>query len=175
MFMTPDPYGMDRALTLADAADRMRAYEVRHLLVLDGSKLIGVVQASDLTLASLLAGDNAPDTPVEAAARPVFACSPDVPVSLIAATMEARHLDCAVVVNGDREVIGIFTLTDALRALRQLAAGHRVEPLRQPNRERASASESEQALPHVRVKRMLRTHGASPRAADGLAFGKVFN
>lgn len=43
-FMSPEPTGIDRSLTLADAAERMRLHQIGYLLVLDGVRLVGVIR-----------------------------------------------------------------------------------------------------------------------------------
>jgi CBS domain-containing protein len=173
-FMSPDPAGVDCELTVADAADRMRANNIRHLLVVRKDQLRGVISLDDVSSAIAVAGDQGASIPVAAITRLAFTCRPETSMTVVSRHMEANHLDCAVVVE-DGDVVGIFTVSDALRCLRALAAGHDVAPAvtstLHPAPEEAG---HEHPLSHVRVKRMLRSHGAAPSPNDGAAFGTVF-
>lgn len=173
-FMTKDPCGVDHELTLADAADRMRANNIRHLLVVKDGRLQGLVSAADLQLAAALSEHSAAKTPVANATRPVYACAADTPLDEVVRTMEARHLECAVVIEPTADVVGIFTLTDALRAVRALIHGRAVEPEVVPTHVVDQPEEREKALHTARVRRMLASHGAAPSPNDGKVFGKVF-
>jgi CBS domain-containing protein len=174
--MTPDPCGVDERLRLGDALDRMIANNIRHLVVLRGARLAGVVALDDLYIAASIAGDDADEELVTSAVRPAFMCSPDTPVAEVARQMEARRCDCAVVVDPEATVVGIFTITDALRALRQLDEGHIVEPEVMPSHNRAPyETRAHHPLPStVRASRLVESAGASPSAGHGITFGKVF-
>jgi len=52
----------------------------------------------------------------EAMSEDVYAVSPDTPLRIVTAEMAERKLGSAVVVDGEK-VIGVFTVTDACRAL----------------------------------------------------------
>jgi CBS domain-containing protein len=171
-FMTLDPCAVDEDLTLDDAADRMRANNIRHLLVLRDGHLIGVVSSRDLAFAQAVSEDSAAQTMVRAAARPALrTCLPDCPLAEVALDMEANHLDCVVVVDTEGNAKGIFTLVDALQALRTLLAGHSVAPQVVPTHKHTGASIGDTQM-RVRVKRILRRAGASPSPNDGMAFGR---
>lgn len=167
--MTPDPCAVDEGLTLADAADRMMANDIRHLLVLRGDRLTGAVSQADVTLGSQLRGEEAK---VAVATRPSHICSPDEPVTDVASLMERHLYETAAVVSGG-QVVGIFTVSDALRALRQVVLGTAVEPEIKASHRPELPAEREQVLPEVRVKRMLRRRGASPSPNDGRVLGSV--
>lgn len=171
-FMTPDPYAIDRSLSVADAADRMRAHNIRHLLVLEGSVLRGVVNLSDLHLAQVLSKEDAAHTSVAEALRPAMTCSPFAYLSSVLRDMESRRLDDVVVIDSNGDVVGIFTLTDAMRAARSLANRYTVAPIQEVDRGDVP-DERERTLPRVRVKRMLSRAHASPGHANGLVMGEV--
>ena len=172
-FMTPDPAGIDEELTLADATDRMLANNIRHLLVLRDGELIGVVDSADLALANAVSQRRISEIPVTSAVRGVFRCAPDTPIEDAIQTMERNHYSCAVVVDDEHRVVGIFTVSDAFRALRQLATGEEVTPEVTPTLAPQVPAERQEALPRLRVSRMLASHHASPSAGQGLTFGKV--
>jgi len=170
--MTADPAGIDEDLTLADAIDRMLANNVRHLLVLRADELIGVVDSADLALANAITQERTADVPVRSAMRGVFRCPPDMAVTDVVRTMERNHFTCAAVVDARHNVVGIFTIADALHALRQLVLGG-AEPADARPALSSDDVPSNEAPPRVRVARMLRSSHAAPSADQGMAFGTV--
>jgi acetoin utilization protein AcuB len=118
--MTPGPHTIGRTQSLAAASRMMRDNEIRHLPVLDGGKVIGVVSERDLLLIDSLPGVEPADVRVEEAmVQDVFSVSPDTPVGEAIETMIDRKLGSAIVCDGER-VLGVFTTVDALRALHSL-------------------------------------------------------
>ena len=115
--MSPTPITIGRAQTLAKAHAVMRAQKVRHLPVLDGGKLVGLVSQGDLHLIETLRDvDPSTVTIDEAMSQPPYAVSPETPLAKVAAAMVRRRVGSAVVVDRGR-VVGMFTTIDALRAL----------------------------------------------------------
>ncbi len=131
-FMTADPCTVDAQLTLADAQDRMSANNIRHLLVTENDKVVGVVSTRDLHLAMSVRGaDASRDRVAIATSSGIFAVDVDAPLADVAEQMEEHRYGCAVVTAGE-DVVGIFTTTDALRAVRQLIVGAPVKPAVMP-------------------------------------------
>ena len=97
--MTPSPHSIGREQTLAMAHDLMRAEGVRHLPVLHGGKLVGLVSLRDLHLVETLPGTVPATTRVEEAMSPdVFAVSPTAGLRDVARTMADRKLGSVVVI-----------------------------------------------------------------------------
>jgi acetoin utilization protein AcuB len=127
-FMTHDPASADEGLRLSDAQERMFMDNIRHLVVRRGDHLSGVLSSRDIALALALPGvDPETITVRDAMSSQPYVCAPDTPISEVAREMEAHRYGCAIVIEGD-DVLGVFTTTDALRALRQLATGEIAEP-----------------------------------------------
>jgi acetoin utilization protein AcuB len=121
-FMSPAPLTIGSAQSLEQAHALMRAHRVRHLPVLRGSKLVGIVSQRDLMLIEALPGVDAREVPVEdAMTTDVYAVAPTTSVSDVANEMADRKLGSAIVRDGER-VVGVFTVTDACRALAKLTA-----------------------------------------------------
>jgi CBS domain-containing protein len=132
-FMTPIPATVSDELTLADALDRMYSDNVRHLPVVDNKGvLVGIVTTRDIAVAASVRDLDPEKTPVAAAmtAAP-YVCEANTPLIDVAYHLEHQRLGSAIVTDGQRPV-GIFTTTDALRALRTFIAGHPVEPAVKP-------------------------------------------
>lgn len=172
-FMTREPCAVDCDLTLEDATDRMKANNLRHLLVLDAEHLVGVVSLTNLNMA-LAASSGRKGQLVRAAVHAVHACRPETPLYEVARAMEAEHLDCTVVVDLEGNAVGIFTATDALRALRAVLVGHPVEAQIHPTHLQEPGPHASHVSRRIRVKRLVSSAGASPTTSDGMTFGKVF-
>jgi acetoin utilization protein AcuB len=125
--MTVAPVVISSGRTIAEAHRVMRDRGIRHLPVVDGGKLVGVVSQRDLYLLETLEGvDPAIETVREAMADP-YAVRPDAPLDVVATTMAERKLGSAVVVDRG-SVIGLFTTVDALRALAAAVGRRRSGP-----------------------------------------------
>jgi acetoin utilization protein AcuB len=119
-FMTRAPRSIGKDQTLAAAHELMHELGVRHLPVLDGGRLLGVISQRDLYFVETLAGVDAQTVKVEEAMSPdIYQVSASALVRDVAAVMAERKYGSAVVVDGLKP-IGIFTTTDALSALAAL-------------------------------------------------------
>jgi acetoin utilization protein AcuB len=119
-FMVQKPVCIEASQPVAEAWRLMRERNSRHLPVLEGGKLVGVLSQRDLLrLESLANIDRSKDPVADAMSGQPYAVPPDEPLELVVTTMAARKLGSAVVVDGGK-VVGIFTSTDALQALATL-------------------------------------------------------
>ena len=115
--MTHLPVESDRCETVAEAVRLMEMHHVRHLPVMTGSRLRGIVSQSDIVAARLRHGDALDEMPLEAICQAdVLTVSPVMPIDQVAEKLLDRHVGSAVVVDGGY-VVGMFTKTDALRVL----------------------------------------------------------
>ena len=122
--MTRSPHTIGHHRTVADAHQMMTEHGIRHLPVLDGGKLVGVVTDRDLSLVESLRGLDAEQTKVsEAMSADVFTVSQRAGVRQVAKEMSDHKYGSAVVMEGDR-VVGVFTTVDALRALSLILERH---------------------------------------------------
>jgi acetoin utilization protein AcuB len=117
--MTPSPHTIGKDQTLDHASEVMRAHSIRHLPVLDGGTLLGLLSNRDVYLVETLKDvDPAKVTVEEAMSAEPYAVKPETALVDVVRTMEEHKYGAAVVMRG-REVVGIFTTIDALRALRE--------------------------------------------------------
>jgi acetoin utilization protein AcuB len=115
MTTAPHTIGADQKLTRAH--DVMRQHGLRHLPVLDGGKLVGVLSQRDLYFVEAIGGvDARVDSGAEAMAGDLYTVAPGDCVRDVARTMGLNKYGCAVVVDRGH-VVGIFTATDALALL----------------------------------------------------------
>ncbi len=119
-YMTAMPQTIEEDLELADAKARMFNLGVRHLPVVRGGKLVGILSQRDVAVAEALATVNPAHIRVGVIMTPVpFTCGPNAHVEVVAREMAKHHYGSTVVVDPEHpsEVVGLFTTTDALQAL----------------------------------------------------------
>lgn len=118
--MTPAPITIGRAQSLSEAARKMHEHHVRHLPVLEGGYLFGILSERDIDLVEALP-DVDPDkvTVEEAMTQDPYTVRPETPVREVAAAMAEHKFGTAVIMQEGR-VVGIFTTVDALRMLAAL-------------------------------------------------------
>ncbi len=122
-YMTAMPQTIDDDLELADAKLRMFELGIHHLPVVHDGQLVGILSQRDIAVAEALTAMDPTHIPVGRIMTPVaFTCGPNAHVEAVAREMAAHHYGSAVVVDRDHpgHVIGVFTTTDALRALAEL-------------------------------------------------------
>jgi acetoin utilization protein AcuB len=119
-YMTHNPHTIGREQTLEVAHRVMREHRVRHLPVLEGGKLVGLVSQRDLHLIETLRDvDPAETTVEEAMTMDVYVTAPNTPLAEAARVMAENKYGSAVVVDRAK-IVGVFTTVDALLALAQL-------------------------------------------------------
>ena len=115
--MTLSPHTIGRSQTLAFAHEMMMKHDIRHLPVLDGGKLVGIISERDLLLLETFRGIDPREVKVEEAMVPdPFLVSPSAPAGEVCRLM-AQHKYGSVIVAEHGKVVGIFTAVDALRIL----------------------------------------------------------
>jgi acetoin utilization protein AcuB len=115
-YMTTAPHAIGLEQTLAQAEKRMRELSVRHLPVLHGGRLRGIISARDIALVRALDVDPREVRVEEALTGEPYTVSEQTPLHRVARAMAAHKYDCAVAIEHGK-VKGILTVTDALRAL----------------------------------------------------------
>jgi CBS domain-containing protein len=116
-YMTREPYSIPSTSSAATARAVMQSHLVRHLPILDGPEVVGLVAAAELdAMCKVTDLDNISVTRVMRKPVTVWGSSP---LDEVAELMSEAKCDCVVVLGG-HGVQGIFTATDALRALATL-------------------------------------------------------
>ena len=117
-YMTPSPHTIGAEQTLSVASELMRKHKIRHLPVLRGGSIVGILSQRDVALISGLPQVDPSEVPVEdAMTEEVYAVAPETPIDEVAATMAAHKYGAALVVGARQRVVGVFTTIDALHAL----------------------------------------------------------
>ncbi|MEJ7734315.1 MAG: CBS domain-containing protein [Polyangiaceae bacterium] len=122
-YMTTSPHSIGVDQPLARAHALMREHTIRHLPVLTGGKLVGMLTDRDLHLIESLKNVD-PDKVLveEAMSTTVYAVSPEAPLDEVVSMMAERKYGSAVVMQNDK-VVGIFTTVDCCQALAELLHG----------------------------------------------------
>ena len=119
-YMTTAPHSIGKEQSLAHAHEVLRSHHIRHLPVLDGGQLVGMLTQRDLALVETLKDvDPRAVTVEDAMSTEVFVVSPDAPLDEVVTEMADKKYGSAVVVQ-NHKVVGIFTTVDACSALADL-------------------------------------------------------
>lgn len=120
MTSTPHTIGIDQPLSVAH--EMMRHHHVRHLPVLKGSKLVGLLSLRDMHLIETLSDvDPASVTVEEAMSADPYIVAPGDALAEVAGQMAEHKYGSAVVVEGTK-VVGMLTTVDVCRALAETLA-----------------------------------------------------
>lgn len=116
-FMTRSVHTIGTRSPLTEAHRIMNEHAIRHLPVLEGGRLVGMLSQRDLHLIETLKGVDPKEVLVEEAmSQEAYTVSPEQPLADVAREMALHKYGSAIIARG-AEVLGIFTTTDALRAL----------------------------------------------------------
>ena len=123
--MTPFPYSIDVDAPLEDAHKLMREHHFRHLPVTRAGAIVGVLTDRDIKL--VLGPDFDYPNEQQLTVRDAYVERPCVvpastPVATVARTMAENHIGSAIITKNDK-LVGIFTVTDACRALAEVLDG----------------------------------------------------
>ena len=111
---------------LSEAIRLMRLNEVRHLPVVAGGKVEGLISQRDIYLMQSLEPKDPSRIQVsEAMTKDLYTVEPEEPIDRVAREMVRRRIGTAMVTHGTR-LLGLFTTTDALLALAALVEDDRV-------------------------------------------------
>jgi acetoin utilization protein AcuB len=114
--MTRSPLSVSIDASVRSAEDLMIDNDVRHLPVLEGEDLVGVVSDRDIAFTSNVSDSTLADQlrVRDVCSLDVYAVAPEERLDVVLARMAERRLGSAVVTDGGR-IAGVFTATDACR------------------------------------------------------------
>lgn len=119
-FMTTLPHTIGVDQSLMKANQMMSELRVRHLPVLDGGKLVGVLSDRDVKLVESFKDVDPAEVKVEEAFSPdPYIAAPTSSLADVCAEM-ARHKYGCVLICDNHKLVGIFTWVDALNAFNEL-------------------------------------------------------
>ena len=113
-YMSPLTFSIGKEQTLSLAAERMREHKIRHLPVLEGGHLLGILSERDISWLSSLGVDPETIPVTEAMSDLPYAVEPSTAVRDVVSKMHERKFGATLVIERGHPV-GIFTTVDALR------------------------------------------------------------
>ena len=117
--MTSEPVSIASDVTIGEAQEVMRNWGMRHLPVVDGAELVGVISDRDILRA--FATQKSGKTEVEfMMTKSPYRVRQDIDVAAVAKAMAENKYGCAIVTDNRDQVIGVFTTTDALQLLSRI-------------------------------------------------------
>jgi acetoin utilization protein AcuB len=122
-FMTLSVHMIGAKSPLTEAHRMMNEHAIRHLPVLEGGRLVGMLSQRDLHLIETIKDVVPKEVLVEEAmSQDAYTVAPEASLKEVARVMGLHKYGSAVVIRGS-QVLGIFTTTDALRALDTVLGG----------------------------------------------------
>ena len=121
--MTRSPVTVERHTTLAHALKLMDDRGIRHLPVVEGAHLVGLISERELRIVDNMQGFNATFCTVGDFVEGMpYAVPETTSVREVVTTMATKKYGSAVVVGGEGgdAVLGVFTTTDALRVFAEI-------------------------------------------------------
>lgn len=119
-YMTTLPHTIGADQNLVKANKMMAELRVRHLPVLSGGKLVGILTDRDVQLVETFKDVDPENVKVEEAYSPdPYIASPTSSLADVCAEMARHKYGCALVCD-NHKLVGIFTWVDALNAFNEL-------------------------------------------------------
>lgn len=119
-----------------DAYRRMRLHRIRHLVVMEGKRVVGIVSERDLG-GSRGTAIRTGQTVEELMARDVATATPETTIRQAANMLRGRTIGCLPVMESSK-LVGIVTVTDLLdlvgQVLRKASTDARWKPVRRMGR-----------------------------------------
>lgn len=121
-YMTTVPHTIGFDQPLVKAEKMMKEYRIRHLPVLNGGKLVGILTDRDVKLVESFKDVDPIQVKVEEAFTPEpYITSPEASLADVCAEMAAHRYGCVLICD-NQKLVGIFTWVDALKAFDELLA-----------------------------------------------------
>ena len=116
--MTLCPYTAPGDTTVPKALEIMRLRKIRHLPIVKDGELIGVLSERDAQLSQYVCQttQHCPSV-VDLCQTDLHVVQEDAPLESVANEMATRKIDCTIIADKGGNVTGIFTSTDACRAI----------------------------------------------------------
>jgi len=117
-FTTPDPITAGEDMTIDELRKLMETHGIRHLPVVRGSTVVGVVSDRDVRLvAGLTVAEKLQVRAADIMAADPLTVTSTAPLDEVAYAMSEKKVGSAIVNDEQGRFLGIFTSIDALNAL----------------------------------------------------------
>ena len=122
MYITRSPTTVTLQASYKEIVDLMENNVIRHLPVLDGKKVVGIISERNLKLPPHLANEINLKAEVIMTIDP-YTIQSDTPLHKVVSVMAERRIGSVIIVSSQGELVGIFTTVDALNALNDILCG----------------------------------------------------
>lgn len=138
--MTRDPQVISPSSTIQEAAAMMKKQNFGVLPVCDGEKLLGMITDRDITTKVVAEGSNPAEVTVQQVmTSPIVYCFEDQEVQDAARMMESMKIRRLVVLNHEKQLVGIASLGDiALKSGQGYLANEVLTKVSEPGNEHAA-------------------------------------
>ncbi len=126
-FTSPDPITATEDMGIDDLRLLMEEHDIRHLPIVRGEAVVGIVSERDVRLAAgLTASQKLQVRAADIMAADPVTVSASKPLDEVAYTMSASKVGSVIVNDQTGRFLGIFTATDALNALIEIMRSNKV-------------------------------------------------
>lgn len=123
-FTTPDPITADEDMAIEDLRSLMEEHGIRHLPIVRGDTVVGVISNRDVRVVSgLTAAEKLQVRAADIMAPDPVSVRAATPLDEVAYVMSEKKVGSVIVLDEDGQLLGIFTATDALNALIEIVRG----------------------------------------------------
>lgn len=122
-YMSTTPHAVNSEAFLSEAMEMMNKNQIRHLPVIKNGKVFGLVSDRDIKSIFAFAGANPKTIKVgDVCVDDPYVTKPEALLNEVADEMVSRKVGSALVMDNGK-LVGIFTATDACRALSEICQG----------------------------------------------------
>lgn len=119
-YMSTSPHTIGAEQTIAMASKVMAEHRIRHLPVLHGGKVVGMLSQRDVSVIETLKDVDPNVVTVEdAMSGSPYITDAETPLTVVAAEMAEHKYGSAIVMQANH-VVGVFTTVDACRVLAEI-------------------------------------------------------
>lgn len=118
-FMSVNPVSLDADKAIVDAENLMRTNAIRHLPIVEGDEVVGILSDRDIKLAKSIVKAADAIQVRHICVSEVYSVSPDTPLDVVVDAMAEHQYGSAVVIQNGK-LVGIFTTVDACRTLAEI-------------------------------------------------------
>ena len=118
-YMSYDPVSIDADKAIVDAEHMIKSNLIRHLPVMEGDVVVGILSDRDIKLARSIVQAADAIQVKHICHSDVYSVEPNTPIDKVVETM-AEHQYGSAVVTQNGKLVGIFTTVDACRTLAEI-------------------------------------------------------
>lgn len=121
-FTSPNPITAPETSSIEELRQMMDSNGIRHIPIVNQDKVVGIISDRDLrVVAGLKLADKMMIKASDLMVRDPLTVSSEMPLDEVAFEMSSRKVGSVIVNDENDELLGIFTVTDALNALIEIA------------------------------------------------------